>query len=403
MGLLKGIRILDLTQMLAGPYGTMLLGDLGAEIIKIEPLVGDETREMPAPKVGDHSAYYLASNRMKKSIAINLKSEQGLRVFYDLVQESDVVFYNFRFGVPQRLKIQYEELKKIKPDIIVCWLTAFGLNGPYRDYPGYDLLVQAMSGGMSYTGFNDKPPVRAGIPIGDLGGGMFAALGIVSAIVRRQLSGEGCLVDISLLDGQISMLSYQAVYYLITGQLPKRAENGHPSAVVYDTFTTKDLDIVVIAHRDHFWEKFVHVIERPDWQDDERFATRSARAQNKEELTQLLNEIFKQKTSKDWLDALQIVGVPSGPVNTLKSALKDPQVIERNMVIELDHPSYGSFKAPGNPIKTRDKNGVLIEEQVTAPPLLGEHTLEVLSQVLSYDQETLAQLIRDNIVIFSVQ
>jgi len=280
-GPLQGMRVIDLSMMLAGPSGSMLLGDLGAEIIKVEPPEGDETSAAPPYFYGEDSAYFWSINRNKKSIVLNLKHPEGRQVLYDLVAKADVVYDNYRPGVLERLKIDYETLKKYNPQIICCSISTFGYTGPYRDRPGYDLIVQAMSGGMSITGEPGGSPVRAGIPLGDLVGGLLAVHGVLAAYIHRQKTGQGQRIEVSLLDGQVYLLTYVAQYYFHSGKIPGPIGSGHQSLVPYQAFKTKDIYIVIVAHQDHHFKALCDAIGKPEWPQDPRFATRKARLENK--------------------------------------------------------------------------------------------------------------------------
>ncbi|MBI5967471.1 MAG: CoA transferase [Deltaproteobacteria bacterium] len=385
---LHGIRVLDLTQMLAGPIGSMLMGDLGAEIIKVESLKGDETRIIPPYFYGEDSAYFWSINRNKKSLALDLKSSEGLEVFYELVTHSDVVYDNFRPGVLTRLKIDYENLKLYNPKIICCSVSTFGYTSPYRDRPGYDLIVQAMSGGMSITGEPGRPPVRSGIPIGDLLGGLLAVHGILSAYIARQKTGKGQRIEVSLLDGQLYLLTYIAQYFFHSGEIPGPIGSGHQSNVVYQAFKTKDIYIVIVAHRGHFWEKFCEILGKLEWVQDSRFSTPSARLKNKAVLIPMIESILQKKSGDEWLEILTRAGIPAGPINTLDRILTDPHVFSREMIVEIDGPGKEKVKTIGNPLKME---GVALGS-FSRPPRLGEHTQGILSTVLGYPPEKIESL-----------
>lgn len=388
-GPLQGIRIIDLSQMLAGPSGSMLMGDLGAEIIKVEPLDGDETRVGPPYFYAENmSAYYWSINRNKKSVVINLKSPEGREVLYDLVAKSDVVYDNYRPGVLERLRIDYGTLKRYNPQIICCSISTFGYTGPYRDRPGYDLIVQAMSGGMSITGEPGGSPVRAGIPLGDLVGGLLGVHGVLAAYIHRQKTGQGQRLEVSLLDGQVYLLTYVAQYYFHSGKIPGPIGSGHQSLVPYQAFKTKDIQIVIVAHQDHHFQRLCQAIGKPEWAEDPRFATRPKRLENKSILIPMMESHLMTRPGDEWLEAIHKAGVPAGPINTLDRVLSDPQVLSRDMVKETDGPGKEKIRILGNPLKF-DKTPV---NTYTRPPRLGEHTREILTNLLGYSKEKIVAL-----------
>lgn len=393
--MLDGIRVVDLGQMLAGGHGSMLLGDLGAEVIKIEPIeVGDRTRLLGPPFVEGESAYFMAINRNKKSVALDLRKEQGRQVLYDLVRVSDVVFHNFRPGVVERLKCDYDTLKGVNPRIIYCELTGYGETGPYRDRPAFDLAIQAISGAMSITGEPGRPPVRQGIPIGDLAGSLFAAFAISAALYAREVTGEGRKIDLSLMDCNVSLLTYVGQYYLIDGQVPGPMGSGHLSVVPYQAFATQDIYIVVAVFVEKFWRAFCRVLGIEELIDDPRFCDNDRRRENREELVPILEEIFRTRPGEEWLRLLSEAEVPCAPINTLDRLFADPQVAARNMVVEIDHPKVGRLRSIGNPVKTPP----MPEGPFEPPPLHGQHTDQVLREILGYSAERIAQL-RENRVI----
>jgi crotonobetainyl-CoA:carnitine CoA-transferase CaiB-like acyl-CoA transferase len=374
---LEGIRILDLTHMLSGPYGSMILADLGAETIKIEPLHGEGTRKLlandPANSLEGMGAYFITLNRNKQSVAINLKNEDGLAIFYDLVRESDVVISNFGAGVPERLKIDYESLKNINPAIITCTVTGFGSQGPNAKRPAFDQVAQATGGGMSITGPDVEHQVRAGIPIGDLGGGMFAVMGIQAALLERGRSGVGQHVDVSMLDCQISMLNYMATMHFLSGLDPLPIGNAHFVHVPYNTYKTTTGFIVIAVITDNFWHNLKQVVQIPDFEDP-KYDTQPGRWEDRDLINARLNEMISGNSTDYWLERLREQKIPCAPVNRLSEALSDEQVVHRNMVIDLKHPDGKSTRGPGNPIKLSRNN----EESFSAAPKLGQHTDSVL-------------------------
>jgi len=388
---LTGIRILDLTHMLSGPYGSMILADLGAETIKVEPLQGEGTRKLlandPKHSLDGMGAYYLTLNRNKKSVALNLKDEDGLAVFYDLVREADVVISNFGAGVPERLRIDYETLKDVNPRIVTCTVTGFGSDGPKPMRPAFDQVAQATGGGMSITGTDPDHPVRSGIPIGDLGGGMFAVMGILAALMERARSGQGQHVDISMLDCQVSMLNYMATMYFLSGEDPFPIGNSHFVHVPYNTFHTANGFIVVAVITDNFWQNLKKVVDVPEF-DDPKYDTQPGRWADRALIERRLNEVFGTQTSARWLERLEAQRIPCAPVNRFSQALGDPQILHRNMVVPLRHPNGKSTRGPGNPIKLSRTS----EERFSAAPALGQDTEAVLTGLLGYDADRIAAL-----------
>ncbi|MGB9701007.1 MAG: CaiB/BaiF CoA transferase family protein [Thermodesulfobacteriota bacterium] len=391
---LTGVRVLDLSQMLAGPYGSMILADLGAEVIKIEkPGGGDIARGMPPHFFQGESVYFLSINRNKKSLTLDLKAEEARQIFYRLVAKSDVVYDNFRPGVLQKLRIDYESLKKINPRIISCSISGYGQTGPGKDRPAFDLIIQARGGIMSYTGEPGRMPVRMGAPMGDLSGGLFAAQGVMAALYQREKTGLGQQVDISLLDCQISLLIYRGLYYLYAGEIAQSVGSGHVSGVPIRAFKTKTFDIVVDANTDKFFYELCAGMELQDLISDPRFRTRSDRLKNKEALYAILEERFLEKTGEEWLQLLE-ERLPVGPINTVDMALRDPQVLMRNMVIEIPHRSGEKMKLIGNPVKLPQAG----PETFSPPPALGEHTEMILRDVLNLSPAEIRQLREKKII-----
>ncbi len=391
---IAGIRILDLSQMLAGPYGTMILADLGAEVIKIErPGGGDIARGMPPHFFHGESVYFISMGRNKKSLCLDLKAGEGLELFYRLVRLSDVVYDNFRSGILEKLRIDYETLKQINPRIISCSVTGYGHTGPFKDRPAFDLIIQARGGIMSYTGEPGRMPVRMGAPMGDLGGGLFAVQGVLAALYQREKTGLGQKVDIGLLDCQISLLIYRGLYSLYAGEVARPVGSGHVSANPIRAFHTKTFDIVIDANTDKFFVELCEGLSLQELASDPRFLTRADRLKNKDALYALLDAAFLQKTGEEWLEILE-ARVPIGPINTVDMALRDPQVRSRNMVVETTHPCGEKMKLLGNPIKMSQRG----EEAYDPPPGIGEHTEQILRQLLSLDSSEIQRL-RDNKII----
>lgn len=388
---LKGIRILDLTHMLAGPYGSMILADLGAETIKVEPLKGEGTRKLlandPSNSLEGMGAYYITLNRNKKSVAIDLKTEKGLRVFYRLIEKSDIVINNFGAGVPERLKIDYLTLKKINSRIITCSISGFGSDGPGSRRPAFDQVAQAMGGGMSITGIDRQQPVRAGIPIGDLGGGMFGVMGILAAVIERERSGVGQHVDISMLDCQVSMLNYMATMHFLSGDDPYPIGNSHFVHVPYNTFLCSDGFIVIAVITDNFWHNLKGVIDCPEFE-DEKFDTQPGRWDGKDFIEKKINDTLITNTCKYWIKQLESKRIPCAPVNSLSQALSDEQVMHRNMVVDLPHPNGKSTKGPGNPIKLSRGTDTVF----SPAPTLGQHTDEIMIELLGMSADDVLAL-----------
>lgn len=389
---LETMVVLDLTHMLSGPYGAMLLTDLGARTIKIEPPDGGEkTRQLLAGSK-EYSrqgmgAYFLTLNRGKESICVDLKSEAGRAVFYDLVRKADVVFDNFSVGVTKRLGIDHATLAAINPRIITCSVTGFGETGPAPDRPAFDQVVQGMGGGMSITGFPDRGPVRSGIPIGDLGGGIFGAMGVLAAIVARSQSGRGQHVDISMLDVQISLLNYMATMYLMSDIVPERLGNGHFVHVPYDAYKTQTEYIIIACIGDAFYEKFLEVVPRPELR-KEAYLQQPGRFADRELINRIIQEELLTDTAENWLAKLRAARIPCAPVNDFKQALEDPQIRARGMVVDMVLQNGEVIQVPGNPIKLSDTG----QESFSAPPQLGQHTDAVLGQFLNYGPQQITKL-----------
>jgi crotonobetainyl-CoA:carnitine CoA-transferase CaiB-like acyl-CoA transferase len=392
---LKGIRVLDLTHVLAGPFCTQILGDLGAEVIKIErPGVGDPTRRMPPHTMKDQSLYFMSLNRNKKSLTLDLKAPEGKEIFYGLTRKADVVMNNFTPGTMEKLGLGYEDLKKINPKIVWASVTGYGQTGPYRERPSYDIIVQAMGGAMSYTGEPGKPPVRCGIPIGDLGGAVFAVIGILSALVSRSMTGEGRMVDISMLDVQLALHTYRAKYYFVAGEVPQPVGTAHVSNVPLRAYRTKDSALVIEAYIDHFFRNLCKNMDMEHLADDPRFSTRANRLKNREELDRILEEAFLTKTTAEWWDLFIQLEVPSGPIYTVAEAVADPQVLSRNMVVEIDSPHVGKTRDVGSPIKVSGVD----QTQYVYPPALGEHTEQILRNLLGYSADKIEGLKNQKVV-----
>ena len=395
---LEGIKVLDLTHMLAGPYAGMVLADLGADVVKVEPLgTGEMTRGLlsddPNNSFKGFGAYFLTLNRNKKSVSLDLKDVQGLQVFYDLVKSTDVVLNNFSAGVVKKLKIDYDHLCKINPKIITCSITGFGETGKHSSRPAYDQIVQAYSGGMSITGADASTPTRAGIPIGDLGSGLFSVIGMLSALLSREKTGKGQHLDLSLLDVQISLLTYMATMQTLSGVNPEPIGNAHFVHVPYNSFTTKNGFVVIAVITDAFWQELLNIVDIDNLRKEE-FQSSTGRLQNQKFIESELNKKLSTETSEHWINALNSAKVPCAPINSFSQALSDEQVIHRNMVVEVEHPDGGKVKMPGNPIKLSYTD----EDSFSPPPHLGQHTKETLIEWCNYSESEIIELIKKKVI-----
>ena len=385
---LHGVRVLELGQIIAGTYGGQVLSDLGAEVIKIEAPAGDLGRNPSVAPYRGHSGLFLTFNRNKKSVVIDLKTDAGRELFYDLVRVSDVVVDNFRPGVLGRLKIDFETLRAINPRLIQCSVTGFGTEGEYKDYPALDIIIQAISGHMAITGERGRPPARVGIPLADLSGGIFACKGILAALFDRERTGAGRRVELSMFDAMLNLTSYMGTMWLTNGELPEPPGSGHDYTVPWQAFAVKDGYVVVATREESFWRKLCGVLEHPGLADDPRYATNAARVEHRATLVPLLESVFLTRTVDDWLERLRAARVPAAPVNHFDRAFAEPPVAEREMIVEYEHPEAGKVRLPGNPIKMSG-----VGPTISNPaPLLGEHTESVLREVLSLTPEAIARL-----------
>jgi len=394
-GTLDGITVVDFSRVLAGPYCTMLLADMGADVIKIEqPGKGDDTRAWGPPYLGDQSGYYLAVNRNKRGIAIDLKSDAGRQIALDLVRNADVVVENFRVGVMEKLGLGYDELRAIKPDLIYCSISGFGRSGPYSSRPGYDLIAEAMSGFMSVTGEPDGVGMRAGVAIGDVTTGMMASNMILAALLHRERTGEGQLVEAALLDTIVGWLINANLYYLITGENQPRTGNAHALVVPYQEFQAADLPMIITAGNDRLFAALCATIGRPDLPDDPRFRTNSDRIANRAELASLIEAELARKPAAEWAELLEAAGVPSAPINTMAEVFADPHVLARQMLVEVEHATLGSIQLPGVPMKFSATDAAVR----SAPPVLGQHTREVLRERCNMDDAAIDELAAAGVV-----
>jgi CoA:oxalate CoA-transferase len=394
-GPLHGLRILDLTQFLSGPYATQILGDLGAEVIKVEPHSGDASRSIPPYFVGDDSAYYLSVNRNKRSLAVDMKQPAGRELVRALALRSDALIENFRPGVAAKLGLDPAALQAEHPGLVWCSLSGFGQDGPYRELPAYDMIVQALSGGMSMTGERDGLPVRSGIPLGDLAAGMFSVIAIQSALLERARTGRGRLIDVAMLDCQVSMLSYQAAYHLIAGVVPGPQGREHDSFATYRTFIAGDgVNVVVCANTDRMWEDMAAELGVAHLLADPRYRSNADRHANRDTLLPELDRAFRSHDAQHWVDRFRARGIPVGRVNTLDRALSDPQVLHRQMVLPLADARGHDIRVAGNPIRFADE----AQASHRYPPALGEDGAQVIAEVLGWDDARIDSLFASGVL-----
>jgi crotonobetainyl-CoA:carnitine CoA-transferase CaiB-like acyl-CoA transferase len=397
-GPLSHIKVLDLSRVLAGPWASQNLADLGAEVIKLErPKIGDDSRAFGPPWVKDaqgqdtkDSAYYTSANRGKKSVTLNIAAPEGQAIARELAKKSDVLIENYKFGDLARYGLGYDELKALNPRLVYCSVTGFGQTGPYRERPGYDFMIQGMGGMMSVTGEPDGAPgggpQRAGVPIADIITGMYASIAICAALASRERTGRGQHLDLALLDSQIALLAYQNTNYFATGTPPARIGNLHPNIVPYQPFHTKDGDVILACGNDNLFRKFCEAAGCPQLASDARFASNGRRVENRAELTRLLQEVFSTRSTSEWVDLLDGAGVPNGPINNIAQVFAEPQVKVRGVRIELTNASGVNVPLVASPMRFSETS---IEYRL-APPALGQHTEEVLRGLGKSDAEIAA-------------
>ena len=393
-GALEGIRVLDLTRVLAGPYCSMILGDLGADVIKVEaPGGSDDTRKWGPPFQEGVSAYYACANRNKKSLTINLKNEKGIEIIRQLAAESDVVLHNFKTGTMESLGLSYEYLKTINKELVYCSITGFGETGPYKHLPGYDFIIQAMSGLMSITGNEESGPQKTGVAITDILTGLYACIGIQAALLERSHSGYGQQIDLSLYDAAVSSLVNIGSNYLMSGEIPGRLGNHHANIVPYQTFRTKDGDMVIAVGNDIQFASLCQIIQKPELAADIRFRTNPDRVSHRKELIPLLQEGFLEKPTDYWKEKCQGANIPFGPIHTLDDLFLDPQLKEREMFLKAEHPKAGPIKMIGSPLKL-SRSKVKLKRH---PPEPGEHTEEILKS-LGYKKMEIEELRKMSVI-----
>lgn len=384
---LAGIVVLDLTRVLAGPYCTMMLADHGANIYKIEPpKVGDDSRAF-GPFVGKESAYFMSLNRNKRSMVLNFKEPKHVELFKEMVKHADVVVENYRPGTMEKFGLGYDVLKEINPKIVYAACSGFGHSGPYMLKPAYDIIVQAMGGIMSITGEEGGSPLRVGASVGDLIAGIFSAYGVMTALFNRERTGEGQKVDVSMLDCQVAVLENAIARYVTAGTVPGPIGNRHPSITPFASFMAKDGHVIIGAGNDRLWKNVCKVLGREDLITDPRFVTNGDRTTNFKALHAIINEITIHKTIQEWLDLLEKEGIPCAPINTVDKIINDPQIKQREMIVEVEHPVAGKLKMPGVPVKMSGSKC----DKFTPAPLLGQHTNELLHEMFGWDEATIQE------------
>ena len=392
---LDGIKVLDLTRVLAGPFCTMILSDMGAEVVKVEiPKIGDDSRYF-GPFKNKQSLYFLSLNREKKSITLNLKTEEGKSIIKDLVKKFDVLVENYRPSTMEKLGLGYDVLKKINPCLIYAASSGFGHTGPDSKKPAYDILAQARGGIMSITGWPDSPPTRVGMSTGDITASLFTAIGISAALYQREITGKGQKVDVAMLDSQVAILENALSRYQVDSKPPIPIGNRHPTITPFQAFKAKDTYFVLPIGNDNLWSKFCKIINMEEMIEDSRFVTNGARTENLKELIPTLDEIFITKNASEWIELLEQNGIPCGPINTIDKVMNDKQVLARNMIVEVEDKKAGKIRIAGNPIKMT----TIPEKQTRKPaPEIGEHTKDVLLEYLNFNEKKISQLYENGVI-----
>ncbi|ETX06204.1 CaiB/BaiF CoA transferase family protein [Candidatus Entotheonella palauensis] len=392
---LEGIKVLDLTRVLAGPYCTMMLADMGADVVKVErPGAGDDTRAFGPPFVNGESAYFMSINRNKRSVTLNFKHDKALAILRQMLETADVVVENFRPGTMESFGFGYEAVHAFNPRLVFCSISGYGHSGPDEKLPGYDLIIQGEGGIASLTGTPDGPPFKVGSSQADIVAGMMGFQGILLALMARQQTGQGQKVDIGMLDCQIALLTYQAGIYFATGESPGRMGNQHPTITPYETYRCKDGYINVACGNDNMWRKFCSVLGQESWPDDERFRTNADRVGHRRQLGALIEPVMLEKTQDEWIEALRSAGLPCGAIRTVGQACDNPQVLARDMIVDLEHPKAGPIRVTGLPLKLSDTPGDIH----SPPPVLGQHTEEVLAEWLKIGVSDVEGLRQEGVV-----
>ncbi|MCK4661701.1 MAG: CoA transferase [Bacteroidales bacterium] len=392
---LENIKVLDLTRVLAGPFCTMILSDLGAEVVKVEiPVKGDDSRHF-GPFLNEKSLYFISINRGKKSISLNLKTEKGKQILKDLVKEFDIIVENYRPGTMEKLGLGYDILKEINPRLIYAASSGFGHSGPESKKPAYDILAQAAGGIMSITGWPDAPPTRVGMSLGDITASLYTAIGISSALYQQTITGKGQKIDVAMLDCQVSILENALARYQVDGKSPEPLGTRHPTIAPFQAFRAKNKYFVIGVGNDTLWEKFCIAIKHEELLNDSRFETNEKRTQNVKQLSQILDNVFKEKIIDEWLVILEEAGIPHSPINDVEAIMNNKQVLARNMIVDVEDKQAGKVKIAGNPIKMTN----IPEANHRDPaPNIGEHNYEIYKNMLNFDNETITKLKNDGVI-----